>query len=141
MKVTRYMKVSEHYLRYFCAVKPTEAYPARLHKHLCTATPPSIQDLPKNHILCFPLNYIGMLCAGDGELRLSLVAPSADGVTESGRLEIFTNGGWGTVCDNFFINLPIRSPPFSPGSATVACRELGFERGVQVQSMVCIHSH
>lgn len=80
--------------------------------------------------------------ADDGNLRLSLSAPSADGSAETGRLEIFTNGGWGTVCDYEFIdsfddNYVFRDRPlFSPGSAFVACRQLGFQGGTQVLSMV-----
>ena len=37
--------------------------------------------------------------------------------TNAGRLEIFLNDQWGTVCDN----------GFHSDDATVACRQLGFE--------------
>ena len=57
------------------------------------------------------------ICAAQnyGDLRLV-----QNGITSSsnvrGRLEIYYNGQWGTVCDNYW----------STGSTRVACRQLGF---------------
>lgn len=46
-----------------------------------------------------------------GDLRL---AESVSG--NDGRLEIYINGSWGTVCDNAFDKI----------DAVVACRQLGY---------------
>ena len=40
--------------------------------------------------------------------------------TDTGRLEIFINGEWGTVCGRIF---------FTKTEADVACRQLGFSMG------------
>ena len=50
---------------------------------------------------------------GDGALRL--VGLSSNNAT-AGRLEIYLQGEWGTVCDD----------GFSSTEANVACRQLGF---------------
>ena len=47
----------------------------------------------------------------DGALRLSSFLSSS-----SGRLEIYYNGVWGTVCDDSFGQI----------DADVACRQLGY---------------
>ena len=52
--------------------------------------------------------------AADGDLRLE------DGPdSNEGRLEIYKNNEWGTVCNDFFFDL----------DATVACRQMGFLSG------------
>ena len=51
--------------------------------------------------------------AAEGDLRL------ADGLEYAGRLEIWRNGQWGTVCDDLFDNR----------DADVACRQMGHYSG------------
>lgn len=53
-----------------------------------------------------------------GELRI------IGGVNRSaGRLEVFANNAWGTVCDDYW----------SRNDAQVACRQLGFSsRGIAI---------
>ncbi len=50
----------------------------------------------------------------DGDLRL--ISNSGQTGGSSGRLEVYNNEQWGTVCDD----------SFSPNDASVACRQLGF---------------
>ena len=65
---------------------------------------------------CGEAPFYGM---DDGELRL------ADGPDEnSGRLEVFLNGEWGTICDD----------QFGQEDANVACRQLGFAGAERVSS-------
>ena len=51
----------------------------------------------------------------EGHLRLVHDSIST-GLQSSGRLEIYLNGEWGTVCND----------SFGATEATVACRQLGF---------------
>ena len=52
---------------------------------------------------------VGNILASDGDLRLV-------GSSGRGRLEIYYNGVWGTVCDDGFSYI----------DAIVACRQLGY---------------
>ncbi len=49
-----------------------------------------------------------------GDVRL--VTITGQSITSAGRLELFYNEQWGTVCDD----------RFSPNDAAVACRQLGY---------------
>ena len=52
---------------------------------------------------------VGNILASDGDLRLV-------GSSGRGRLEVYYNGTWGTVCDDGFSYI----------NAIVACRQLGY---------------
>ena len=67
-------------------------------------------------ILQFFLSNI-LFVAGTVRVRLISDSGRINGLS-AGRLEIFLNGQWGTVCDDFF----------DIDDANVACRQLGFDR-------------
>ena len=50
-------------------------------------------------------------------MRLVSNRGTSPSTNNAGRLEIFLNGRWGTVCDD----------SFTSSDATVACRQLGFD--------------
>ncbi|CAC5424581.1 unnamed protein product [Mytilus coruscus] len=58
-------------------------------------------------------------CPQTGDLRLTESVSGNDG-----RLEIYINGSWGTVCDNGFDNI----------EAVVACRQLGYRTGTVIRA-------
>ena len=58
-------------------------------------------------ILCFTTDYTGKLRFVNSTGTNSI----------AGRLEIYLNGRWGTICDN----------AFGPEEATLACNQLGYQ--------------
>ena len=54
-----------------------------------------------------------------GDLRL-VRGTVAEDTLSSGRLEIYINGEWGTICDDYF----------DQTVATVACKQLGFSGAI-----------
>ena len=48
----------------------------------------------------------------------------ADDTLSSGRLEIFINGEWGTICNDLFDQI----------DATVACKQLGFSGAIMYRT-------
>ena len=75
-------------------------------------------------------------CAEEGDIRLANSVIAADGSAEYGRLEVFYNGGWGTVCDTSLFVRFRRPIGFNVGAADVACRQLGYQQGFQIQKLV-----
>ena len=63
-----------------------------------------------------------------GEIRLADGNQESDLVT-TGRLEIYHDSEWGTVCDD----------GFSSTEATVVCRQLGFTQGTIIRFVSRIH--
>ncbi|XP_076088214.1 scavenger receptor cysteine-rich domain-containing protein DMBT1-like [Mytilus galloprovincialis] len=61
----------------------------------------------------------GVECQLLGDLRILSTSP-----LNKGRLEIYYEGEWGTVCDNQFENV----------DAEVACRQLGYCSGIMIPS-------
>ncbi|XP_065911543.1 scavenger receptor cysteine-rich domain superfamily protein-like [Dysidea avara] len=91
----------------------------------CVGTEPTLSDCfhlgPGNHN-CGHWEDVGVVCkipVNNGKIRLVNGATSAEG-----RVEVYHNGKWGTICDDFWdIN-----------DARVVCRELGFPSVVAAKS-------
>ncbi|XP_076455166.1 scavenger receptor cysteine-rich domain-containing protein DMBT1-like [Babylonia areolata] len=113
--------------RYFGAGNQTQ--PILLDEVRCTGREASLFYCPHNALGsndCSHSEDVGVVCAGvpgsGQDLRARLVNGTS---TSNGRLELFHNGTWSTVCDDSF-----GSP-----EARVACRMLGFNsRNAQVMS-------
>ena len=84
-----------------------------IHAHICTR---SYYQYMCMHDLCGETYLSHSIAAQSyGELRLTRGSLSSSSYT-SGRLEIFINGRWGTVCDD----------GWTTANTAVACRQLGF---------------
>ena len=57
--------------------------------------------------------YLNVATPQNGDVRL---VNTNNNINISGRLEVYYEGRWGTVCDDFFNN----------NAARVVCRQLGF---------------
>ena len=71
-----------------------------------------LKNIHYNFYCCLFYIFIG---PEYGDLRL-VKGTNASSLHLSGRLEIFVNGQWGTICDDFFDQI----------DANVACQQLGF---------------
>lgn len=62
--------------------------------------------------------FISNVLAAEGDVRL------VDGNSTAGRVEIYLDGVWGTVCDDYW----------DVTDGNVVCRQLGFSGAISVQS-------
>ena len=82
--------------------------------------PISIIDPQSLAIIYFALSVCFMYIFTDGAVRLISGTPKSttDPGSYEGRLEVYHNGQWGTVCDKGL---------FDKTSADVICHQLGYE--------------
>ena len=66
-----------------------------------------------------------LLAIAPAPLRLVSNLGTTPTINNAGRLEVYLDNQWGTVCDN----------GFDADDATVACRQLGFDGHVFYSSM------
>ena len=63
--------------------------------------------------------------ADEGDLRLTNGIAADDGSAQFGRLEVYSQGGWGTVC-----GVPASDADGMQAIVSVCCRQLGFSSAV-----------
>ncbi|XP_064388469.1 neurotrypsin-like [Halichondria panicea] len=82
----------------------------------CRANPIGVEDCTHSEdiALVCTTSTTASTASPNGDLRL--IDRSGQTIGSSGRLEVYYNGQWGTVCDDLF----------GPNDAVVACRQLGF---------------
>ena len=82
--------------------------------------PPPLLDLSVKHTLSLTktIFIVWSTAVRNGDLRLARFSSTSSSYS-SGRLEIYINGQWGTVCDDFF----------GSTDASVACQQMGFSSG------------
>jgi len=103
-------------------VDSPQSFPTLLDNTACLGHELSLKDCthePFGSSNCSPAEDAGVKC--DGLLR---IVPTADhiaqGIWNVGRLEVYWEGEWGTVCDDNFGNK----------EASMACKAMGFADGV-----------
>ncbi|PIK45770.1 putative deleted in malignant brain tumors 1 protein-like [Apostichopus japonicus] len=82
----------------------------------------------EEHILACPNSGVGVHNCGhqeDAEVKCEIPVRLVNGTTDyEGRIEIFLNGAWGTICDD----------SWGKDEADVACRQLGYSAAVEAVS-------
>ena len=79
-------------------------------------------------------------------MRLAQGGTSENGNAQFGRLEIFDQGGWGSVCDNpedsqNFPSRGLKDASLTQLSVDIACKQIGFEGGEKIPKAVRSISH
>lgn len=99
----------------------------------CTAQTPSAS--PHASLSLKGTEAVFPCAATEGGARLAKVETAEGGGAMTGRLEVYAGGGWGTVCSASASTESAGT--FSASAAGVACRQMGFPAGFQIQSHVC----
>nr|XP_054763722.1 deleted in malignant brain tumors 1 protein-like [Lytechinus pictus] len=106
------------------SVYPQGTGPIILDNVRCTGTESSLLRCPNNGIKvhnCGHSEDAGVVCVDDGPLEGTWVR-IVDGSSENeGRVEVYTNDVWGTVCDD----------SWDLNDANVVCRALGFTSALE----------